>query len=406
MIIWTYFLLLTITYPYVCWTKHRPSDDDYYISPPRATVINKPPAIVCSQKYQFNLMPMPSKIILSNKTKIIRIPSIIRIETKLSLPFPIPKSSPKASFILYIDCPSYIKNNSYPNLGIDESYQLNITSHHRASLFANTYVGIIRGLSTFEQLQHQELVIIPLSIFDKPQFIWRGLMLDVARHFIPVSIIKQTIDYMQLVKMNVLHLHLSDDQGFRLESKVFPRLHDSHQFYSQSDIRNLIEYARQRAIRILPELDMPAHTASWFVGYPYLSSSQKKSYKLEKIWGIHNATIDVTLQSTYDFLEKLFFEMTQLFPDEFFHIGGDECVPYEWIQSEHIQKFIEEKKLYDHQGLQAYFTRRLEKILNKNNRKYGSSSHFKINSLSNKDDEFTYIRISNVCVDKKIHLHI
>jgi hexosaminidase len=326
-------------------------------------------------------MPMPTKIIFINKTKLFRIPAIIRIDSKRSLPFSMPRSAPDASFILSIDYSIEMKSNSYPDLGIDESYQLNITSHRRASLFAKTYVGIIRGLSTFEQLQHQENIPIPLLIFDKPRFLWRGLMLDVARHFIPISIIKQTIDFMQLVKMNVLHLHLSDDQGFRLESKEYPRLHDPHQFYSQFEIQNLIEYARKHAIRIVPEFDMPAHTASWFVGYPYLASSQKNSYQLEKNWGVHNATMDVTRQGTYDFLEKFFSEMTQIFPDEFFHIGGDECVPYEWIQSEHVRKFMEEKKLESYQALQTHFTERIEKILKKFNREYRS---FVILDLLNK----------------------
>jgi N-acetyl-beta-hexosaminidase len=368
-IILLYFLLISITYPYVCWIKHRPSDDDNYISPPTATVIAKQSIKYCSKKYQFNLMPMPSKIIVSDKTRTVHLPSMIRIETTHPLPFSIPKSFNNATFNLSINYQIEPEINIYPNLYIDESYQLNITSNSRASLSAKTYVGIIRGLSTFEQLQKQKKIPIPLVIFDKPRFVWRGLMLDVARHFIPISIIKQTINLMQLVKLNVLHLHLSDDQAFRLESKRFPRLHDLNQFYSQLDIRNLVDYAKQRAIRIVPEFDMPAHTTAWFVGYPYLSSTQQKAYPLEKTWGVKNATMDVTRQRTYDFLDKFFSEMTQLFPDKYFHIGGDECEPYEWMQSEQIQKFMKQEQLNDHQSLQAYFTRRVEKLLKKYNRK-------------------------------------
>ena len=371
LIICVYFVLIIITYPYVCWIKHRPSDDDFHMSPPTATVINKQSTKFCSNKHQLNLMPMPSKIVFSQRTKLIRIPSIIRIETKRALPFPVQiPSSINASFTLFIDYQLEIKLDFYPNLHIDESYKLQISSNRNATLFAKTYVGIIRGLSTFEQLQKQQIVPISLSIIDKPHFVWRGLMLDVARHFIPLTIIKQTINFMQLVKMNVLHLHLSDDQGFRLESKRFPRLHDIYEFYSQVEMQNLIEYARLRAVRIVPEFDMPAHTAAWFVGYPHLASSLQSSYQLEKNWGVQNATMDVTRQSTYDFLDRFFSEMSQLFPDEYFHIGGDECVPYEWMQSEQIQKFIEEKRLVGHEGLQAYFTRRVEKLLKKFNRKY------------------------------------
>ena len=370
VIIFIYLLLLIVAYPYVCWIKHRPSDDDadYSITPPNLLEIDKSWKKICAKKSQLNLMPMPSRISSSTKSKLFRIPEIIRIESKRSLPFPTLESSPDAPFILFIDYSTQMKSNTYPDFDLDESYQLKIISPHRASLFAKTFVGIIRGLSTFEQLQQEEKIPIPLSINDQPRFPWRGLMLDVARHFLPLSILKQTIHFMRLVKMNVLHLHLSDDQAFRLQSKQFPRLHDSHQFYSQSDIQDLIEYARERAIRIVPEFDIPAHTASWFVGYPHLASSQKSTYRLEDGWGVHNATMDVTRQSTYDFLEKFFSEMTGLFPDEYFHIGGDECVPHEWMESEHIRKFMEENQLKDHLALQAYFTERIEKMLKKFNR--------------------------------------
>ena len=194
-------------------------------------------------------------------------------------------------------------------------------------------------------------------------------MLDTARHFIPIATVKQTIDLMRLVKMNVLHLHLSDDQGFRFESKRFPLLHDRHEFYTQAEIKDLIDYARRRAVRIVPEFDMPAHTSSWFVGYPSLASSQQQSYAAETAWGVLNATMDVSLPSTYEFLDGFFREVTQLFPDRYVHIGGDECVPYEWLQSERVQAFMQEKQLLDQKSLQGYFTRRIEKLLKKYNRK-------------------------------------
>ncbi|CAF1381595.1 unnamed protein product [Adineta steineri] len=375
-----YFLLLSLTYPYVCWFKYRPTNDDNNnrFIPSTDTIINKRLLKLCTKTYSLDLMPMPSKVIMPDQATTIHIPSIIAIKTKHSLPFPTLKTSKNASFVLFIDYEFNLENNFYSDLGIDESYELNITSKYNASLYAKTYVGIIRGLSTFQQLQYQKKVPVPLLIYDKPHFIWRGLMIDVARHFIPISIIKQTLVYMKLVKLNVLHLHLSDDQGFRLESKRFPRLHDTKQFYSQDDIQDLIEYARQRAIRIVPEFDIPAHTTAWFVGYPHLASSQKSSYELKKTWGVHNATMDVTLQSTYDFLDKFFFEMIQLFPDKYFHIGGDECEPYEWIQSEHIQKFVRQHRLHHHHDLQAYFTRRIEKLLEKYNRKYKSYSNYNV----------------------------
>ncbi|CAF1200477.1 unnamed protein product [Adineta ricciae] len=368
-IVLVYFILLSLTYPSVCWFKHRPTEENDHPQPPSIKFISKRSAKFCLKHYALHLMPMPSKIIMSNEAKTVRIPSTIRIETKQPLPFPTFNSSENAPFTLSIIGEFDLINQTiYPYLGINESYQLNITSDNRALLVAKTYVGVIRGLATFQQLQAQELIPTPLTIVDQPRFIWRGLMLDVARHFIPISIIQQTIDFMKLVKMNVLHLHLTDDQGFRMESKQFPLLHDSSEFYSQSDVRDLIEYARLRAIRIVPEFDMPAHTASWFVGYPHLSSSQKSSYQLETMWGIHNATMDATRQGTYDFLDQFFGEMTQIFRDQYFHIGGDECAPHEWLSSEPIKKFMQDNKLYSHQNLQGYFTKRVEKLLEKYNR--------------------------------------
>jgi len=368
-IVFLYCFLLILTYPYVCWIKYRPSDVLSNFEPSSDALLVPQFRRICSKNSQINLMPVPSNILFSTRTKFIRLPSKIQIQTKSSYSFPVSFISLNASFILSIDFPSDIEpNHFYPELAIDESYQLNITSSHRASLTAQTYAGIIRGLSTFEQLQNEDQLPIPLSIFDRPRFPWRGLMLDVSRHFIPYEILLQTVDYMQLVKLNVLHLHLSDDQAFRFQSKEYPNLHDSHQFYTQIQMKNLVEYARIRAIRVVPEFDVPAHTGSWFVGYPQLASTGKDSYELIQTWGVHNATMDVTREEIYDFLEKFFFEVTQIFPDEYFHIGGDECVPYEWMESEHIRKFIDENKLVDHQGLQGYFTKRIEKILTKLNR--------------------------------------
>lgn len=367
-----YCILLLLTYPYVCWIKYRPSDIITDFEPSQDAVVIPRSDRICSKNSQLNLMPMPSDIILSSRMKFIHLPSKVRIQTKYSHEFPVSFISSNASFILSIDSRSNIEEpkHFYPKLGIDESYELNITSAHRASLSAKTYAGIIRGLSTFQQLQNEDQLPIPLSISDRPRFPWRGLMLDVSRHFIPYPILLQTIDLMQLVKLNVLHLHLSDDQAFRFQSKQYPHLHDSHQFYTQIQMKNLVEHARQRAIRVIPEFDVPAHTASWFVGYPHLASTRKDSYDLIRTWGVHNATMDVTREETYEFLEKFFAEVTQIFPDEYFHIGGDECVPFEWMESERIRMFIDDHQLVDHQGLQGYFTKRVEKILTKLNRKF------------------------------------
>lgn len=167
---------------------------------------------------------------------------------------------------LIIDCPSIrLKKNKYPNLDEDESYALSITNTG-ISLRSDSLTGIIRGLSTFIQLIEKDTtttnkVSVPyINIVDRPRFSWRGLMLDVCRHWLPISVITRTLDVMELSKLNVLHLHLSDDQGFRVESVRYPLLHDRRDYFSQKDIQYIIEYARQRRIRIVPEFDIPGHT--------------------------------------------------------------------------------------------------------------------------------------------------
>jgi hexosaminidase len=166
---------------------------------------------------------------------------------------------------LNIDCSSiHLNKNKYPKLGEDESYTLNI-SRTGIYLHGLTLTGIIRGLSTFVQLIEQnksaEKIFVPfVRIVDRPRFPWRGLLLDVCRHWMPVSVIERTLNAMELSKLNVLHLHLSDDQGFRVESLQHPLLHDRKNFFTQKDIQYLIEYARQRRIRIVPEFDIPGHT--------------------------------------------------------------------------------------------------------------------------------------------------
>jgi hexosaminidase len=173
-------------------------------------------------------------------------------------------SSPSENTLI-IDCPTVISEKTdYPKLGDDESYLLNITKTG-AYLHASSLTGIIRGLSTFVQLIERdtstEKISVPfVNIIDRPRFPWRGLLLDVSRHWMPVSVIEKTLNAMELSKLNVLHLHLSDDQGFRVESLQHPLLHDRKDFFTQKDIRYLVEYARQRRIRIMPEFDIPGHT--------------------------------------------------------------------------------------------------------------------------------------------------
>ena len=212
---------------------------------------------------------------------------------------------------------------------------------------------------------------LALKIEDKPRFVWRGLMIDVGRHFMPLDVLKRNLDGMEAVKMNVFHWHLSDNQGFRTESKKLPKLHEMGSdglYYTQAETRELIEYARDRGIRVVPEFDVPGHATSWFVGYPELASAPGP-YAVENRWGILDAEMNPANEETYRFLDKFIGEMAELFPDEYFHIGGDEVKGKQWDANPEIQKFMREHKFTTHRELQEYFNARIEKILIKHHKK-------------------------------------
>ncbi len=253
-------------------------------------------------------------------------------------------------------------------LGEDESYTLEITTS-RASLTAPNPLGVLHGLQTFLQLVSPtpaRFAAPIVTIQDGPRFPWRGLLIDVSRHFIPLEVMKRNIDGMAVVKMNVLHWHLSDNEGFRVESKRFPKLHElssAGQYYTQEEIREFVAYARDRGIRVMPEFEMPGHSRSLVVGYPELAS-EPGPYKAGRI-GQDEPALDVTQDRTYKFLDQLIAEMAGLFPDAYFHIGGDEVDDKPWNSNPKIQEFIHAHGMKDNRDLQAYFNQRLQKIVSK-----------------------------------------
>ena len=254
-------------------------------------------------------------------------------------------------------------------LGEDESYSLEVTPTG-AKLNAVNPLGVLRGLQTFLQLVEitsDGFAAPAVTIQDQPRFPWRGLMIDVSRHFIPLDVLKRNLDGMEAVKMNVFHWHLSENQGFRVESKKFPKLYELGSdglYYTQEEIRDFISYARDRGIRVVPEFDMPGHSTAWFVGYPELASSAGP-YSIERKWGIFDPAMDPTNEDTYRFLDELIAEMTKLFPDNYFHIGGDEVNGKEWDANAKIQQFKKSHKLKTNEDLQAYFSQRVQKIVTK-----------------------------------------
>jgi hexosaminidase len=260
-----------------------------------------------------------------------------------------------------------------PALGDDESYTLDITPSS-ARLKAATSTGVLRGLATFEQLVRADrsaFTVPALSIADRPRFPWRGLTLDVSRHWMPIEVVERNIEAMAQVKLNVFHWHLSDDQGFRVESRLFPKLQqlgsDGH-YYTQAQIREVIAFAAERGIRVIPEFDIPGHTTSWVAGYPELASAPGP-YSIERNWGVFAPVLDPSRESTFAFLDRFLGEMADLFPDPYFHIGGDEVLDTQWKANAAIQSFMRQHGLANSDALQAYFNRRVEAILAKHGKK-------------------------------------
>jgi len=340
--------------------------------------------VVAQSQPQLNLMPMPASVqsgagqLPINQAFSVAVTGfhdasldgeVQRFQTQLSrqtgIPFR-PKSGAAPSLQIHADH----GRQAVQRLGEDESYELTVTDSG-AKLTAPTTLGVLRGLQTFLQL----VQITPtgfaapaVTIKDQPRFPWRGTLIDVSRHFIPIDALKRNLDGMAAVKLNVLHWHLSDDQGFRAESKVFPKLTgmgSDGMFYTQGEIRDLIAYAHDRGIRVIPEFDIPGHSRSWFLGYPALSSGAGP-YTLEG--GGIDPIMDPTREETYKFLEKFIAEMAKLFPDAYFHIGGDEVDGKQWDANAKIQAFIHAHGMKNNQDLQAYFNQRLQKILAKNHK--------------------------------------
>ncbi len=254
-----------------------------------------------------------------------------------------------------------------PDLDEDESYTLSVNDHH-AVLAANTVVGAMHGLETLLQLQSADSAGFYLQgadIRDAPRFKWRGLLVDVSRHFEPVDVIKHTLDGMAVVKLNVLHWHLSDDQGIRVESRVFPALQDlasDGKFYTQDQIRDIVRYAADRGIRVMPEFDVPGHSNAWFVAYPWLASAPGP-YQLFRGWGGPAYAMNPTRDSTYQFLDAFIDEMAGLFPDRYWHVGGDEVNARAWTSNPDIMAWMQAHDIPNTQALQTEFNRRLFKIV-------------------------------------------
>lgn len=279
-------------------------------------------------------------------------------------------------------------------IGLDESYSLQIDGN-AINLTAPNTIGALRGLQTLIQLcdKDESGYYFPcVSIKDSPRFKWRGLMIDVARHFISFEEMKRNVDAMAAVKMNVLHWHLSDDEGFRVESKIFPQLQlkgSNGDYYTQAELKELVAYSKDRGIIVVPEFDMPGHSQSWFAGYPELASqpgpyrpgprnqwqkehpdpnAPKSTSIADIIANLEAPTFDPTNEKVYTFLDKFVGEMTTIFPAGYMHIGADENNGLAWRLNPAIADYMKQHNMQNTDELQRYFVQRMYGILKKHHR--------------------------------------
>ena len=341
----------------------------------------EPPAISEEDRSQIMIMPLPAELKLKqglllispdfghtiNRNKSERMEKIInRFYDQLHKHTQL-KINPKKGKTLEISFEK--KGNLYPTIEDDESYYLKVNKT-KIELNSRSEKGIQYGLESVLQLLKEKngnWYLPSIEITDSPRYPWRGLMIDVSRHWIPKEVILRNLDAMAALKMNVFHCHLSDYQGFRVGSKVFPKLHEmgsQGNYYTQMEIKEIVSYAADRGIRVVPEFDVPGHATSWLVGYPELASATGP-YELETTFGISTPVLDPSKPYIYDFLDQFIEEMKNLFPDAYFHIGGDEVNENDWNKNKSIQKFMQENGIADASELQAYFNIRLQKIVSK-----------------------------------------
>jgi len=299
---------------------------------------------------------------------------------------------------------------------IPGAYQMTV-NNKGVYIAGDNEAGVFYGMQTLIQLlpvpggrlkiRPDKLAIPYVSIEDEPRFGYRGMMLDVGRHFFPVSFVKKYIDYLALHKFNKFHWHLTEDQGWRIEIKKYPKLtsvggwrngtiigrypgkgNDNQRyggFYTQKEIKEIVKYAAARYIDVIPEIEMPGHASAAIAAYPELScfpneptikyyskscawAGDTTGKQVIQSWGVY-ADVFIPSENTFKFLEDVLDEVMALFPYKYIHIGGDECPKTNWKRSEFCQQLIKEKGLKDEHGLQSYFIQRMEKYINSKGRK-------------------------------------
>ncbi|HWS60198.1 MAG TPA: beta-N-acetylhexosaminidase [Flavobacterium sp.] len=340
-------------------------------------------SFILNKNLKVNITGNPNPRIFKRATQFLR-----RLDGRTGLFFEqgfVTKTNEYPTAQLQINC------NSSGKIGVyeDESYSLEINPN-TISINATSDLGALHGLETLLQMLHNNgtSFYFPTAIVsDFPRFTWRGLMIDAARHFQPVDVIKRNLDAMATVKMNVFHWHLTDDQGWRIEIKKHPKLTQlasDGDFYTQEQIKEIVKYADARGIMVVPEIDVPGHASAILTAYPELGSkvvnlnvgtnektqkfTQFQSYAIERNSGIFTPTLDPSNPKTYQLLSEIFDEVCPLFSGNYFHIGGDENEGKDWDSNPKIQEFKKKNKLENNHELQTYFTMQLIPMLKKHNK--------------------------------------
>ena len=283
----------------------------------------------------------------------------------------------------------------------DEGYVIETLPGQPIVISARTAAGAFYAYQTLLQAAYAgndgKRYLAPGVIMDKPRFAWRGMMLDEGRHFFGKEKVKRFLDLMAMHKLNVFHWHLTEDQGWRVEIKKWPKLttvgsvraeshvlggkevaYDRNQydgkpyggFHTQDDLREIVAYAKARHIHVVPEIEMPGHAAAAIAAYPQFGNDDIPGYapKVKSQWGVH-PYIFAPKEETFRFLDDIFAELTPIFPSPFFHIGGDEAPKDQWKKSKFAQSVMKREGLKDEHELQSYFIKRVEKLLNARGKK-------------------------------------
>jgi hexosaminidase len=337
-------------------------------------------SFILNKNFKINITGTPNSRIFAGATRFLR-----RLDGRTGMFFEqafVTKINENPTAQLQINCTKAGKIGLYE----DESYHLDIKSD-KITINATSDLGALHGLETLLQMLQNtstSFYFQTAAISDFPRFTWRGLMIDVSRHFQPVDVIKRNLDALAAMKMNVFHWHLVDDQGWRIEMKKHPKLTElasDGEFYTQEEIKGIVKYAADRGILVVPEIDVPGHASAILTAYPEIGSkmvefsngtSENKmqatalaTYGIERNAGIFSPTLDPSNPKTYQLLSSIFDEICPLFPGEYFHIGGDENEGKDWDNNPKIQEFKKKNNLVTNHDLQTYFTMKLIPMLKK-----------------------------------------